>query len=333
MERPILIFDGFNCFIRNLVVNESITASGDLVGGTLGFLRMMTNLINQFRPSKVYICWEQGGPSSRRKHIYSEYKANRAKVKDTFNNNGKINALADKENKTKQLVLLANILNNLPICQLYLQDTEADDLVAWLIKNKLKTVDATKIIVSSDKDFYQLLEDKSVRIYNPANKNLVNEEEVITRFGISPRNITLARAIVGDPSDNIDGISGIGLKTIASRFKELKSTDYDYDIDWIVESSKTTINESINHTRKSAKLPKCFQDIVNGEEVIKRNWRLMFLDNSSLSSNQIQKLDAKVDEFVPHINQLQYIKNFTANNISITNDLDRIPSELRFLTV
>lgn len=334
MERPILVLDGFNCFVRNLVVNESITASGDLVGGTLGFLRMMVNLINQFKPTKVYICWEQGGASPRRKHIYPEYKANRAKTgKDAFKKDGKINALADKENKSRQLLLLANILNCLPICQLYLPEVEADDIAGWLVKNKLKTINATKILVSSDKDFYQLLEDKTVKIFNPATKNLVNEEEVIARFGISPKNITLARAIVGDESDNIDGISGIGLKTVASRFSELKATDIDYDIDWVLERSKETINESVNSTRKSAKIPKCFQDIVLGEDIIRRNWKLMFLDNSSLSSDQIKKLDYKVDNFEPKINQLQFIKNFTANNIAITNDIDRIPTELRFLTI
>lgn len=334
MDRPILIFDGFNCFIRNLVVNESITASGDLVGGTLGFLRMMVNLINQFKPTKVYICWEQGGASPRRKHIYSEYKANRAKTgKDAFKKDGKINALADKENKSRQLLLLANILNCLPVCQLYLPEVEADDIAGWLIRNKLKTENAQKILVSSDKDFYQLLEDNSVRIYNPATKNLVNADEVIERFGISPRNITVARSIVGDESDNIDGISGVGLKTVASRFSELKSTEMDYDIDWILERSKETINESVNSKRKSVKIPKCFQDIVLGEEVIRRNWKLMFLDNSSLSSNQIQKLDSKVDGFEPKINQLQFIKNFTANNIVVSNDIDRIPTELRFLTI
>lgn len=328
-KRPLLFIDGYNIFLRSFMVNESMSSTGDLIGGALGFLRTMKNLIVQFKPERVFVCWEQGGGSPRRKKIYPQYKANRTKSKEFVNlykSNGKINPNADQENKSKQLLLLTKALGHLPVCQLYIQDVEADDIIAWLVKNKFINHDGLKIIASNDKDFYQLLEDPNVRIYNPATKSLVTRETVKENFNLSPRNITLARSVVGDESDNIDGVDGIGLKTIAKRFIELSDDSKDFNVGWLLEKSRELQNAS-------KKPPKCFGDILNNEKVIRRNWDLMYLDSSILASTQISKLNYRIDEFKPLINQLAYLKTFTTENIAITNDIDSIVSELRFLVI
>ena len=78
IKKSYVFIDGFNVFLRHFVVNETVNAGGDLVGGVVGFIKNLGNVISLLRPERVFVIWEQGGPSPRRKHIYSEYKANRA---------------------------------------------------------------------------------------------------------------------------------------------------------------------------------------------------------------------------------------------------------------
>jgi DNA polymerase-1 len=318
IEKPILVIDGLNYFLRHFMVNETVSSNGELVGGVVGFIKGVGSMISTLHPDQVIVVWEQGGPSPRRKHIYSEYKANRATSKalqTVYRSDGKLTPNADGKNKIYQLQLLAKALGNMPVCQVYVQDTECDDIVAYIVKRKLQTSSQTKIVVSSDKDFYQLLEDPTVRIYDPARKILIDEKYILEKFNISPRNITLARAVAGDPSDNLDGVSGIGLKTIAKRFPDIARQDIDLDLSWIKEASVKAINES-------KKAPKCFSDIVGQMDIVDRNWKLMYLDTSCLAANQISKVDYKLENFKPICNRLDFIKTFIAADIPLTQDLD-----------
>lgn len=318
IKKSYVFIDGFNVFLRHFVVNETVNAGGDLVGGVVGFIKNLGNVISLLRPERVFVIWEQGGPSPRRKHIYSEYKANRATnkaLKEVYRNDGKFIAASDQKNKAYQLQLLTKALGHLPICQIYVPDTEADDVIAYLVKRKFQTEDRTKIVVSNDKDFYQLLEDSNVRIYDPATKLLIDQKYVTEKFGISPRNITLARSVIGDVSDNLDGVSGIGFKTIANRFPDFARDDIDLTQQWLVEAAKQEI--------ASSKKPlKCFSEIVESIDVINRNWKLMYLDTSCLAASQIEKIDFKVENFQPTANKLNYIKVFSGADIPLTNDLD-----------
>jgi DNA polymerase-1 len=300
------------------MVNETVTAGGDLVGGVVGFIRGVGKLISQLHPDRVFVVWEQGGASPRRKHIYSEYKANRATSKglqEIYRNDGKLIASSDQKNKAFQLQLLTKALGHLPICQVYVPDTEADDIIAYLVKRKFQNESCTKIVVSSDKDFYQLLEDPNVRIFDPARKILIDAKYVVENFGTSPRNITLARSVIGDPSDNLDGVPGVGFKTLTHRFPDFARSDIDLDQAWLMECSKKEITGS-------KKPPKCFSDIVSHASVVERNWKLMYLDTSCLAASQISKVDYRVENFQAVANKLSYIKTFTASDIPLTNDLD-----------
>jgi 5'-3' exonuclease len=278
-------------------------------------------------PSKVIVVWEQGGASPRRKQIFSEYKANREKVKD-FNGmykNDRDQLLSDKETKAKQLKFLVKALGQLPIMQIYVPDCEGDDVVAYIAKRKLSQYNCRKIIVSSDHDFYQLLEDESIAIFNPMKKVLITATDVINEYGISPRNFCIARSIVGDTSDNIGGVDGVGLKTVAKRFPLLKETDKDHLIDSIILMAQAGA--------ASKKAPKCYQDILNNLDIIKRNWSLMFLDLHNFSHSQVEKIDTKFDNFVPALNHLEFLKSFAAFEIPIPKDIVEFTQELRYLTI
>lgn len=328
LSRPIMVIDGLNLFTRNFVVNETTTATGELVGGVVGFIRALGNLINQFHPASVYVVWEQGGPSQRRKHICPDYKANRLTtgqgLKEMYRADGKFQPSSNPQNKVFQLQLLTKALSTLPICQIYVQDTEADDVIAYLVKRKFQTTNNTKLVVSNDKDFYQLLEDPNVRIFDPATKMLIDSDAIKTKLGISPRNITLARAVIGDPSDNLKGVEGIGFKTLASRFAAFSRDDVDLDRDWLIKESKALHNAS--------KRPlKCYSQIIEGEDIIERNWKLMFLDTFCLSSQQIEKINYKVENFEPVLNKMEYLKIFTGNDIPISLEIEQAFSSAKTL--
>lgn len=327
VERPILVVDGMNVFIRHFVVNETINTSGDPVGGVVGFVKYINRLVSDFVPRKLYIVWEQGGPSPRRKKIFDGYKANRAKDNDSFKavmtegGTSRKWILDDTENKIKQLHLLTNILKNLPVCQVYVQDTEADDVIAYLLKFKFQNDPCKKILVSSDKDFYQLLENDTIEIYDPARKILVSSQKILNEYKISPRNFCLARTMVGDTSDNIDGIDGIGLKTIAKRIPQLAEVDKDYQPQDVIDLCQ----EYINNKSKI----KAYQDIIDNKAIMERNWSLMYLDSSTLSASQIQKIEYAVENFTPSMNKLGLIKTMIDAGVVTDIDFDRVSVQLK----
>jgi DNA polymerase-1 len=318
ITKPIVVIDGLNFFLRHYMALESMSSTGEPIGGVMGFIKGVGNLISLLHPDQVVVVWEQGGASPRRKHIFSEYKANRATNKalqTIYRADGRLTPNADGKNKVFQLQLLAKALGNMPICQIYVPDTECDDIIAYIVKRRLQTIPQTKIVVSNDKDFYQLLEDPSIRIYDPARKILIDGAWVLDKFGISPRNMTLARALVGDPSDNLNGVPGVGFKTVAGRFPDVARTDMDLDLTWIREAAAGAISAS-------KKPPKCYGDILREMAIVERNWKLMFLDTSCLAPSQIEKVDYKLENFKSVCNRLEFIKTFTTADIPVTQDLD-----------
>lgn len=323
-ERPIVVVDGMNVFIRHFVVNETTTTSGDPVGGVVGFVKYINRLVNDFVPKRLYVVWEQGGGSPRRKQIFEGYKANRAKDKTTFkhvNTDSRKLVLDDTENKIKQLHLLTTLLKNMPICQLYVPEVECDDVIAYLLRFKLAQENCRKILVSSDKDFYQLLENPSIEIYDPARKILVSGQKVLDEYKISPRNFCLARTLVGDDSDNIPGIDGIGLKTAAKRIPILSEVDKDHQPQDVLDYCQKQIDEK-------SKI-KAYKDILESRSIIERNWRLMYLDSSALSASQIQKIEYSVDNFQPKMDKLGLIRTMINAGVVTDIDFDRVSVQMK----
>lgn len=326
-ERPVIIIDGFNIFIRNYMVNQEINLHSQPVGGVVGFLKSVDYLVGTFCPSRVYVVWENGGPSQRRRHISPEYKANRAKMKEVKKiQQGKesirdVLAL-DDQTRVQQITMLTALLKSTPVCQIYVQDTECDDIIAYLAQDKLHNSTAKRIIVSNDKDFYQLLHNPLIEIYDPATRKIVNGDEVINKFGISARNFCLAKTIAGDDSDNVAGVPGAGFKTVAKRFPKMASKEEDLDIATIITEAKAA---NIGKKKPIA----IYDDIAKCEQLIRRNWDLMYLNSSNLSASQINKINYIVDNHEPKMDKLGLIKTVLECGINTTFDYDRFCSQMR----
>lgn len=312
--RPILLVDMFNVFTRQYAAHPDMTVNGSQSGGIVGTIKSIANLCNQIKPKAAYLIWESGG-SSRRKSILPEYKGNRKQSK-------KLNRFYEDEipdtedNKAWQIEILASALRHLPVCQLYVKNCEGDDVIAYLQKRKFH--DENCVIFSGDKDFYQLLDERT-RIYDPSKKILLNDKYVSLQFGITPQNFALAKAICGDTSDNVPGVKGVGFKTLRKLFPALGLAQ-DMSIEDIVNQSRARSNEG-----------KALHSIGLSEDVIRRNWKLVYLDSTMLSSDQISKIEFGINEHQPKIEKLA-LKNFAVEHGLRSLDVDSICVSFMCLT-
>ena len=310
------------------MANEEINNKGEPIGGVIGVLKGINVFLDKFSPQKIFIIWESGGPSPRRKKISSSYKANRSKLKEFTKYKAGTGSMKDvlrldEETKLNQLLLLSKLLKTTPIHQIFVSETECDDIIAYLIRGRLLNNNVKKMIVSSDKDFIQLLDDPTVEIYDPATKSIINEQKIIEKYSISPRNFCLAKTLVGDDSDNLAGIPGAGWKTVAKRFPILSEKNKDIMISDLLECSKINLNNK--------KQIKIYKDVLINEELIKTNWSLMYLNISTLSASQINKIDSTIDNHEYKMDKLSFIKTLLEAGISTNLDIDIFCSELRNL--
>ena len=263
-----MLIDCMNIYLRSYIVDPSLSENGVPIGGFKGFLKTLQKLCREINPDKVIVVWDCGGGSRKRKRISKDYKAGRAPIRL----NREVRNLTlreEQDNKVWQQVRLSEYLNQLPIPQYCIEDVEADDVISYLVQNK-RLRDWQKIIISSDKDFFQLCDDKTI-IYRPTQKEILNKYSITEKYGIHPNNFALARAIVGDPSDNLKGIRGAGLKTISKRFSFM-GEETDYLLEDILECCNGVEKPLLIHKR-----------ILNNVGLIKKNYSLMQLYSPSLS--------------------------------------------------
>lgn len=284
-DHPVFLIDGQNLFIRSYAAYPSMSANGYQMGGTIGFLKTMQRLITEFKPRAVCIAWEGGGSKKRRK-IFPEYKLGRAPEKlNRFYGDD----IPDTEiNRQHQLITLIDILKHVPVYQIYAPDCEGDDIIAYLCNKQFRN--KNKIIVSSDKDLYQLLDD-TTRIYSLHRKNFVTKENLIEEYRISANNFALAKAICGDKGDNIPGIPGIGFKTLAK------------NISFLCQNDAILVDDLLKYSAANRDTSKVCKKIFENTDIVKRNWSLVYLSGSMIPvtgttaiDNKLANLELKTDK-------------------------------------
>jgi len=208
MKNNILIIDGPNVAMKYISLKGKINVE-------LSFLKHISFLYNKFKPSEIFVCWEGTNSRKPRQNILKEYKANRQKLSNQRRSMKKSRHL-DLDKVKRQITLFKiKLFENLPAHQLSVNNLEADDVIAELTRiYKNDNI----IIVSADADFKQLLSD-NVMIYNHLKKKTQYLTDIKKELG-NPFNIIWQKAIVGDKSDNIDGIKGVGLKTFEKMFAD-----------------------------------------------------------------------------------------------------------------
>lgn len=292
-----MIIDAQNLFIRSWAAYPTMNKNGEQMGGCVGFLKSMQRITREIQPSQIYIVWEGGG-SQRRRKLYSEYKMGRKPEK--LNRFYGDDIPDSEENKRHQLITLLGMLKSVPVCQVYVSDCEGDDTVAHLCSGPFRGED--KIIVSSDKDMYQLLNDKT-RIYSLHKKKIVTAEDIFDEFRIRTHNFAIAKAICGDSGDNVPGVKGIGFKKVSSKIPILGG-DQAVILQDVIDYCQAHVDESIIYRR-----------IMDSVEDVKRNWKLVHLDGSMLSGDQVSKVQYVINTFEPKADRMGLIRALVKEGI------------------
>ena len=274
--KRLLIIDGQNMFIRNYVMSPQLDINGNPIGGLTGFMRSLQKEVRRANPDRVAICWEGPGSSQKRREKNKNYKLGR-KAPRLNREYEFATPEAERENKYDQLLRLTEYLEQLPVLQMSLESVEADDIIAWLCHCN-EYDEWQKVIVSNDQDFLQLCDDKTILLRPGKNEQVLNKNKVLEEYGIHPRNFAWARAVVGDKSDNLEGVRGLGLKTMAKRFPFL-SENKDYGL-----------KDILAHAKNNSSKIKAYQNVVDNEEIIASNYEIMQLYTSTISTQGVSKL-------------------------------------------
>jgi DNA polymerase-1 len=308
-----MVIDGNNAFIRHYIVNPSISTNGQPIGGLVGFLRGLQKLTRMIRPSGIVVVWDGAGGSRKRKSMVKTYKEGRKPVR--LNRN--IRNLDDNEeaeNAMWQQLRVVEYLNETPVVQFVFPEVEADDVIAQTcILPEFK--EWQKVIVSSDKDFIQCC-DKNTILYRPIQNEILNEREIVEQFSIHPTNFALARAISGDKSDNLPGIRGVGLGTIAKRLPMLK------------EGKTFLLSDLQEHCEKRVEegsSVKFYDLILENMDLIKLNYKVMQLYTPSISVQTNNVIASTFEDYEPQFCQTEMIKMLFSDGFPQVN-LDEIYS-------
>jgi DNA polymerase-1 len=204
-----LLVDGDNLFKIGFHGVREMYDGGEHLGGIYHFINILRKFLEEHNLDKVVVFWDADSNSSIRKSIYPQYKANRRQDMNEY----KYESYLQQKSRVKQY------LEEVFVRQVEMINNEADDLIAYYCK---VSRDEDIIIFSADKDLTQLISER-VTIYSPISKQYFKNGDMITinRVDIPHYNVLVTKIFTGDKSDNIEGIEGLGEKTLLKFFPDL----------------------------------------------------------------------------------------------------------------
>ncbi|MBD5400834.1 DNA polymerase I [bacterium] len=208
------LIDGNSLLFRAYYgVHSRLTRSdGTPTGAVYGFMNMILPVLSAARPDDAFVCVFDASRTTFRQDIYPEYKANRSETP------------ADLITQSA-MVRAAMTAVGMPV--LCIPGVEADDVIATIARQNCSLHDATRII-TSDKDLMQLVSD-CVYLYDGMKARDVREAEVLDKFGVTPNRVIDVQSLMGDSSDNVPGVPGIGPKKAAELINQFGSLDALYE--------------------------------------------------------------------------------------------------------
>ena len=218
------------------------TKEGLYTNAIYGFLNIINKYIAEDKPEYIAVAFDLKAPTFRHKQ-YTQYKAQRKGM---------------PEELACQLEPMKNVLDAMNIKRYELEGYEADDIIGTIAK-KAEAEGLHTIIVTGDKDSFQLV-DENITVKTPVTKagktetNIYTPKEVVERYGSDPQFIIDIKGLMGDPSDNIPGVPGVGEKTAIELIKEYKTIENIYE--HIDEITKKALKEKLTENKELALLSK-----------------------------------------------------------------------------
>jgi len=276
----ILMIDGLNLFFRNFAMMNMVNPDGVHIGGLGGFFRSLGAEIRRVDPTQVYVIFDGAGSANARKNLLPEYKSGRDLQRIT-NWEAFDNKDDEDDAKVDQIVRIIQYLKTLPVKTIGIPKVEADDVIAYLSDIIPQSPKDKVFIVSSDKDFLQLV-NENVVVYRPMEKEFYTEQTVIDKFKMSPNNFILYKTLMGDNSDKVKGIKGLGEKKLYKLFPEL--SEKDMSLDDIYSICEEKFKENVIYAR-----------VIQHIDELEKNYKIMDLSNPMLDENDKKYLTQVVE--------------------------------------
>ncbi len=240
-HKPLLVlFDGMALAYRAYFafISRPLTnAKGENTSAVFGFMNALHQLLEIHKPDYAAVCFDTAAPTFRHK-LYGEYKATREAMPDDMR---------------PQITQIKDLTKAYNICLLELEGYEADDLIGTLAQ-KASQHGLETLIVTPDKDFSQLITD-SIKLLRPKDSqtlDLMDAKAVEEKYGLRPDQFIDYLALVGDTSDNIPGVKGVGEKTATPLLQKYGTLDEIYN--HIEEIDKKALKEKLKNDKEKAYL-------------------------------------------------------------------------------
>ncbi len=266
-----LLVDGNNLVKIGFHGVKDYYHNGKHIGALWHFVNTIRRFIDEQNFDKVVVMWDGDDNSSTRKLIYPQYKEQRRDRDNEY----KLDSFTEQKERIKQY------LEDCYVRQINVDNNEADDLIAYYCQisdNEQKT------IYSGDKDLTQLISDK-VSVYYPRTKETYQLGSKIKCdiYEFPHQNIKTYKILSGDKSDNIDGISGLGEKTLIKFFPEL--LEKPVSITDILEKAENLLKENKNNKTLQNLISGKTKSGVHGEEFFTINEKIINLSNPLITDD------------------------------------------------
>lgn len=312
--KKIMILDGNSLLFRAFYALPPLkTRKGQYTNAVYGFLSMLYKLIDTYSPDFLCVAFDPEKPTFRHEQ-FKDYKANRQKAPNEL---------------IQQFQLIRDVLDIHKIKRVEVEGFEADDL-AGTFACAAKELGTDVYLVTSDKDYLQLI-DENVRVIL-TKKGVTNIEEMDLQamedvYGLTPSQFIDLKALMGDSSDNIPGVSGVGEKTALKLMQEYKSLDKIYEN---IDNIKGKLKEKLENDKMQAYMSQTLARIITDipVEFDIEDFKMQKPDTNKLSELydelEFRQFKKRIAEKMPADESSGQISMFDANTSATVNNIDII---------
>lgn len=256
MAKKFLLIDGSSLIFRAFFAIRNLTTKDGIhTNAVYGFLNMYRNALDLIKPDYVVVAFDKAGPTIRNKD-YEEYKGTRDKTPPEL---------------SMQFGMLKDILDSLNVIHLDSHDYEADDILGTLSK-KAGEEGIQSYLLTGDRDYFQLVTESAHVLYTKkgiSELEIYDIDKIKERYDINPLDLIEVKGLMGDTSDNIPGVPGVGEKTAIKLIKEYGNIEKIYEnLDKVSgKKLKENLEDNMEIAYMSRKLGKIITDVPLDQEI------------------------------------------------------------------
>jgi len=297
----ILVVDSMNTFIRSFSTVNFINPAGHHIGGLVGYLRSVGYAVKTFRPTRVILAFDGLGSTNNKKNLFPAYKGNRNITRitnwDVFENK-----VDESQAMVDQITRLIQYLQQLPVTLVSIDKIEADDSIGYIVDHFEKDETCKEVtIMSADKDFYQLISEKTA-VYSPTKKKTYKVQDVIDEYGVHPNNFLLYKTLMGDSSDNLPGVKGLGPKKIIKLFP-------------LSDDNEHTLEEIYNVCEDNIGGNGLYSSVLEFKHQLNINYQLMDLRQPNISDPNKEEITSLLNEDIHTLNIGAFMMLYEADGL------------------